>query len=120
MKNYFCLKVHKGGWFSKFPDRIYNNGNIAYVDLLNKEKLCVIDVDSIAKELHYDDGLILHYHYLYLIPGDDLDFGLRPLSNHHDLVGLLKYLSVNGVDKEIDIYVEAGEANVEVSTKMTM
>ncbi|MFS8033052.1 hypothetical protein Hanom_Chr17g01564901 [Helianthus anomalus] len=88
----FSLKVHHGGWFTQFPDRIYKNDQICYVDLLNTEKFCVADVHAIAKELDYE-GFNLHYHYLP--PGEDLDFGIKPLSNHHNVLSLLRHLPNN-------------------------
>ncbi|MFS7969103.1 hypothetical protein Hanom_Chr09g00805221 [Helianthus anomalus] len=48
----------------------------------------------------------LHYHFL--APGEDLDLGLRPLSNHHNALSLIRHLLTNSEYREIEIYIEAG------------
>ncbi|KAL8227069.1 hypothetical protein R6Q57_016901 [Mikania cordata] len=69
----FSIKIHHGGIFTKFPDRTYTEGQVMYVDLMNRDEFSVHEINSIVKELGYSVKKIMFYHYK--IPNQDLNFG---------------------------------------------
>jgi hypothetical protein len=101
------MKLHHGGRFTQFPDRVYIQGNINFIDLVDIEKFSAHLLDDVLLRLGYDPKVVRYYHYL--VPGLDLDFGLRALGSDADVIGFSNYV---GVHKVMDVYVELETTNV--------
>nr|GEZ72871.1 hypothetical protein [Tanacetum cinerariifolium] len=84
----FSIKLHHVGKFKELEKRKYVNGLVAYVDGLDIDKFFVHELNDVMVELGYvnDDP---NYHH-YMIPGTDLEIGLRALGNDLDVIGLAK------------------------------
>ncbi|GJZ39986.1 hypothetical protein Tco_0586549 [Tanacetum coccineum] len=98
----FSIKLHHAGKFKELDKRKYVNGLVDYVDGLDIDKFSVHELNEVMLELGYannDD----HIYYHYMIPGTDLEIGLRALGNHLDVLGLAKYINDN---KLIMVYCE--------------
>ncbi|KAK1435886.1 hypothetical protein QVD17_01658 [Tagetes erecta] len=105
---YFSIKLHHGGEFRVLDHHnVYVKGKVNYVDLINPDKFCVFDLNDIVVELGYDKKAIYYYHYL--VPGGDLDFGLRALGNDADILHFMEDIKDN---KCISVYIEHGKTRL--------
>ncbi|GJZ47586.1 hypothetical protein Tco_0601418 [Tanacetum coccineum] len=59
--------------------RKYVNGLVAYVDWCDIDKFSVHEIHGVMEKLGYVNGDPIYYHYL--IPGTNLDMGLRRISS---------------------------------------
>ncbi|GJZ46103.1 DNA helicase [Tanacetum coccineum] len=87
--------------FKELEKRRYVNGLVAYVDGFDIEQFSVHELNAVMEELGYVNDDPIYYHYM--IPGTDLDIGLRALGNDLDVLGLAKYIKDN---KLIMVYCE--------------
>ena len=107
ISNYFTLKIHHGGIFTKSPGRRYVDGTIDYVDFVDIDVFSVHELDTMVREIGYVEGQTLYYHFL--IPEVELDFGLLPLGNDGDVHVLSNYVEKNNL---LSIYIEHGHTRV--------
>ncbi|GJV79472.1 mutator type transposase [Tanacetum coccineum] len=83
----FSLKIYHAGKFKYVDDkRKYVNGLVAYVDWCDIDKFSVHEIHGVMEKLGYVNDDPIYYHYL--IPGTNLDMGLRALGNDLDVRGL--------------------------------
>ncbi|GJW93859.1 uncharacterized protein Tco_0173531 [Tanacetum coccineum] len=74
----FSLKIYHAGKFKYVDDkRKYVNGLVAYVDWCDIDKFSVHEIHGVMEKLGYVNDDPIYYHYL--IPGTNLDMGLRAL-----------------------------------------
>lgn len=100
----FSMRIHHGGYFTDLPGRSYVNGKENIVDVSDIEEFSVYEVDSIMKQLGYNETVEpIYYHFL--IPGKDLDVGLEALGNEDDVLNFSKYVANH---KLIELYTEHG------------
>ncbi|GJV38114.1 hypothetical protein Tco_1410591 [Tanacetum coccineum] len=97
----FSMKIHHAGKFKELEKMRYVNGLVAYVDGFDIEQFSVHELNVVMEELGYVNDDPIYYHYM--IPGTDLDIGLRALGNDLDVLGLAKYIKDN---KLIMVYCE--------------
>ncbi|GKB49960.1 hypothetical protein Tco_0900713, partial [Tanacetum coccineum] len=62
------------------------NGLVAYVDWCDIDKFSVHELNGVMEKLGYVNDDPIYYHYM--IPGTDLQMGLRALGNDLDVLGL--------------------------------
>ncbi|XP_052625000.1 uncharacterized protein LOC111916210 [Lactuca sativa] len=91
--NYFTLKIHYSGVFTKAPGRKYVDGVVAYVDYVDIDLFSVHELDDMVRELGYKTEQTLYYHFC--IPEYPLDYGLMPLGNDQDVLKMLEPDSVS-------------------------
>jgi len=96
------MKIHYAGKFKDHDERRYVNGLVAYVDGFDMDEFSVHELNDVMDALGYvNEEEVIYYHYL--IPGTDLEFGLRALGNDVDVQGLARYTKDN---KLIKVYCE--------------
>ncbi|KAK1427506.1 hypothetical protein QVD17_16192 [Tagetes erecta] len=105
----FSIKLHHGGVFTKFPDRMYVDGKATYVDLLDSERFLVHELDCVMSNLGYATDIIRYYHYL--VPNRDLDFGISALGGDQDVISFAKFTSDH---KIMNVYTEFETTNVHI------
>ncbi|GJR54720.1 hypothetical protein Tco_1405241 [Tanacetum coccineum] len=89
----FFMRIHHGGYFTDLPRRKYVNGKENIVDASGIEEFSVYEVDSIMKQLGYNETVEpIYYHFL--IPRKDLDVGLEALGNEDDVLNFSKYVAI--------------------------
>lgn len=104
----FSMKIHHAGKFKDYEERRYVNGLVALVDGFDMDKFSVHELNDVTEELGYvNEEEPIYYHYL--IPGTDLEIGLRALGNDIDVHGLAKYIND---DKMIEVYCEHLKSNL--------
>ncbi|KAK9056764.1 hypothetical protein SSX86_024127 [Deinandra increscens subsp. villosa] len=103
----FSLKFNHGGFFSSLPGRKYKMGQVSYVDLVDSDEFSLHDVNDMINEMGYSSKYVMYYHFL--IPGQNLDVGLRALGHDLDVVNLLQYVKTN---KLIEVYTEHGSTQL--------
>ncbi|GJY69603.1 hypothetical protein Tco_0472585 [Tanacetum coccineum] len=89
------MKIHHAGKFKEHDKWRYANGLVTYVDGFDIDEFLVHELNDVMKELGYINDDPIYYHYM--IPGTDLDIGLRALGNDLDVqeaVLLLKSFTV--------------------------
>ena len=60
-ENYFTLKIHYSGVFTKAPGRKYVDGVVAYVDDVDTDLFSVHELDDMVRELGYKTEQTLYY-----------------------------------------------------------
>ncbi|KAJ0879775.1 putative transcription factor interactor and regulator CCHC(Zn) family [Helianthus annuus] len=97
----FLIEIHHGGEFTQYPGMTYAKGKVSYVDKVNSYYFSVIVLKDMMVDIGYrdEDGM----RFMYRLPGEDLDLGLRPLLNDGYILDLLKLSRTN---KLIDVFVE--------------
>ena len=98
----FSMEIHHAGKFKDNDTRRYVNGLVAYVDGFDMDRFSVHELNDVMEELGYvneEDPI----YYNYMIPGTNLEIGLRALGNDIDVHGLAKYIKD---DKMIKVYCE--------------
>ncbi|KAJ9552484.1 hypothetical protein OSB04_016529 [Centaurea solstitialis] len=98
------LKLHHGGFFTKYPGKVYYNGKINFIDLVDTGKLSFQDLRMVMAELGNKDDVSRYYHFK--VPNFDLDFGLQPLANDEHTLNMFKHAPKC---KIIEVYSEAGK-----------
>ena len=93
--NFFTLKIHHGGFFSKFPGRKYVEGRLAFYDFVDTDLFSVHDLNDMIREIGYFVDDTMYYHYR--IPNLDLDFGLKALGNDQDVIFMTQFVPQNRV-----------------------
>nr|GEU80000.1 hypothetical protein [Tanacetum cinerariifolium] len=92
----FSMRIHHGGYFTDLPGRRYVNGKENIVDVSDIEELLVYEVDSIMKQLGYNE-IVEPIYYHFLIPWKALDVGLEALGDEVDVLNFSKLT----IDEEI-------------------
>ncbi|CAI9269081.1 unnamed protein product [Lactuca saligna] len=105
--NFFTLKIHHGGFFTKFPGRKYIEGRLSFFDFVDTDLFSVHDLNDMIREIGYSKDDTMYYHYR--IPNLDLDFRLKALGNDQDVISMAQYVPQNGV---INVYVEHGSTRL--------
>nr|KAJ0215401.1 hypothetical protein LSAT_V11C300146650 [Lactuca sativa] len=86
-ENYFMLKIHYSGVFTKVHGRKYVDGVVVYVDEVDTDLFSVHELDDMVRELGYKTKQTLYYHFC--IPEYPLDYGLMPLGNDQDVLRMV-------------------------------
>ena len=110
--NYFTLKLHYGGVFTKVPGRKYKNGNVAYFDFVDIDLFSVHDINEMVRDIGYLTETPLFYQYCK--PNICLDYGLMPLGNDQDVLTMTAYIPRH---REISVYIETGETTTFIYDK---
>ncbi|KAL4590659.1 hypothetical protein LXL04_003599 [Taraxacum kok-saghyz] len=110
--NYFTLKLHYGGVFTKVPGRKYINGNVAYFDFVDTYLFSVHDINEMVRDIGYLTGTPLFYQYCK--PKICLDYGLMPLGNDQDVLTMTAYIPRH---REMSVYIETGETTTFIYLK---
>ncbi|KAL4566631.1 hypothetical protein LXL04_030751 [Taraxacum kok-saghyz] len=110
--NYFTLKLHYGGVFTKVPGRKYKNGNVAYFDFVDIDLFSVHDINEMVRDIGYLTETPLFYQYCK--PNICLDYGLMPLGNDQDVLTMTAYIPTH---REISVYIETGETTTFIYDK---
>ena len=76
------MELHYGGELTNFPDSTYVGGKIAYIDYVDRNLSTMLN--DMVLELGYSEEDISIFRYYFKVPGEDLDFGLRPLNGEID------------------------------------
>nr|KAJ0196117.1 hypothetical protein LSAT_V11C700366090 [Lactuca sativa] len=105
--NYFTLKIHYSGVFTKAPGRKYVDGVVAYADDVDTDLFSVHELDDMVRELGYKTELTLYYHLC--IPEYPLDYGLMALGNDQDVLKMVSYVPKQRL---IRVYIETGQTRV--------
>nr|GEW92051.1 hypothetical protein [Tanacetum cinerariifolium] len=99
---------HYYGRFNDAPKKEYTEGEICFVDMINREDFKDDILNSIMQSLGYDmDDEVLFY---YKIPLKSLDIGLKPLVSESDYRSFLWYVQKL---KVMHVYVELVEKDKE-------
>nr|KAJ0222777.1 hypothetical protein LSAT_V11C200063570 [Lactuca sativa] len=101
--NFFTLKIHHGGFFTKFLGRKYVEGRLGFFDFVDTDLFSVHDLNDMIHEIGYSTDDTMYYHYR--IPNLDLDFRLKGLVNDQDVISMAQYVAQNRV---INLYVDHG------------
>nr|KAJ0206345.1 hypothetical protein LSAT_V11C500238400 [Lactuca sativa] len=105
--NYFTLKIHYNGVFTKAPGRKYIDAVVAYVDDVDTDLFSVHELDDMVRELGYKTEQTLYYHFC--IPEYPLEYGLMPLGNDQDVLKIVSYVPKHRL---IMVYIETGQTRV--------
>nr|KAJ0200898.1 hypothetical protein LSAT_V11C600303910 [Lactuca sativa] len=105
--NYFTLKRHYSGVFTKSPGRKYVDGTVSYIDDVDTDLFSVHELDDMDRELGYKGEQTLYYPLC--IPEFPLDYGLLPLGNDQDVLKLVSYVPKHRLVK---VYIEIGQTRV--------
>ena len=95
----FSLEIHHGGYFTKSPKRVYNDGKVSWFDQIDADGFSIVEVKSMLAGLGYVNPKM---QYCYKIPNGNLDSGLYMLYNDSDVLGLIKHVDKF---KLIELYV---------------
>ena len=99
--NLFTIRVHFGGTFHLTPLREYRGGKVRIIDQIQEDYFNITDLDVIAVGAGYKlRSLVM---YLYKVPGESLDNGLRPLQTDEHVVDFLYHSSYQ---RFMDIYMD--------------
>lgn len=82
----FSIKLHHGGHFRNGKRRVYVGGKVDVVDHYDSERIFVQELEKMIKEL----GRSGTFFYYCLIPGEEMNSGLRQLKGHSDIVSFCK------------------------------
>ena len=99
----FNFEIHHGGQFVWNPDLVYLRDSTFFIDEVDPNKLSYFEIQDIC----YDLGTFSTSKFPYLIPGGNLEQGLR-LINEDDIVYMCEIHAAWLTDK-ITLYVEGGE-----------
>nr|KAJ0202104.1 hypothetical protein LSAT_V11C600331030 [Lactuca sativa] len=105
--NYFTLRIHYSGVFTKAPGRKYVDGVVAYVDDVDTDLFSVHELDEMVRELGYKTEQTLYYHFCIL--EYPLDYGLMLLRNDQDILKMVSYVPKHRL---IRVYIETGQKRV--------
>ena len=86
------------------PDLVYLGGSTSFVDNVDPDRLSYFEIQDIC----FDVGAASTSRYHYLIPGGNLEQGLRLINGDDDVVYMCKVHAAWSTDK-ITLYVEGGE-----------
>ncbi|KAJ0481099.1 hypothetical protein HanIR_Chr13g0638911 [Helianthus annuus] len=97
----FTIKLYHSGIFTRFPDRAYVEGECNFIDLLDEDKFSVHEMDCIVDKFGLPSDIERYYHFL--VPGENLDFGLRALGSDADVLDFIKVIPQSRV---MNVYCE--------------
>ena len=100
----FNFEIHHGGQFVWNPDLVYLGGSTSFVDNVDPDRLSYFEIQDIC----CDVGALSTSRYHYLIPGGNLEQGLRLINEDDDVVYMCEIHAAWPTDK-ITLYVEGGE-----------
>ena len=100
----FNFEIHHGGQFVWNPDLVYLGGSTSFVNNANLDKLSYFEIQDICSDV----GAVSMSRYHYLIPGSNLEKGLRLINGDDDIVYMCEIHAIWPTDK-ITLYVEGGE-----------
>ncbi|XP_065629274.1 uncharacterized protein LOC136067409 [Quercus suber] len=100
----FNFEIHHGGQFVWNPDLVYLGGSTSLVDNVDPDRLSYFEIQGICSDV----GAISTSRYHYLIPGGNLEQGLRLIDGDDDVVYMCEIHAAWPTNK-ITLYVEAGE-----------
>ncbi|MFS7944153.1 hypothetical protein Hanom_Chr06g00508721 [Helianthus anomalus] len=82
--NLLTIKLHHKGRFTRFSDRAYVEGDYNFIDLLDEDKFSMHELDCSLDKFGLPSDIERYYHFL--VPGENLDFGLRALGSDVDVL----------------------------------
>uniref|UniRef100_A0A251UHI7 Putative transposase, MuDR, plant n=1 Tax=Helianthus annuus TaxID=4232 RepID=A0A251UHI7_HELAN len=97
----FTLRINHGGWFTSSPGRRYFDGEVSFIDWVDEDKFSVHELNDMMVKIGYPLDEKIYYHFM--IPDQDLDYGLRAVGNDSDVSNMLQYVQKF---KVIDLYTE--------------
>ena len=100
----FNFEIHHGGQFVWNPNLVYLGGSTSFVDNVDLDKLNYFEIQDICSNV----GAVSTSRYHYLIPGGNLEQGLRLINGDNDVVYMCEIHAAWLTDK-ITLYVEGGE-----------
>ena len=100
----FNFEIHHGDQFVWNPDLVYLGGSTSFIDEVDPDKLSYFEIHDICYDLGAFSTSIFHY----LIPGGNLEPGLR-LINGDDNVVYMCEIHATWLTDKITLYVEGGE-----------
>ena len=100
----FNFEIHHGGQFLWNPDLVYLGGSISFVDNVDPNKLSYFEIQDICSDV----GAVSTSRFHYLIPGGNLEQGLRLINGDDDVVYMCEIHATWPTDK-ITLHVESGE-----------
>ncbi|KAD6119770.1 hypothetical protein E3N88_11041 [Mikania micrantha] len=56
----FSIKIHHSGFLMELPGRLYVNGKINFVDLLNIDNFCIIQLDVLMQDMENKSKSIMN------------------------------------------------------------
>nr|GEV53856.1 hypothetical protein [Tanacetum cinerariifolium] len=106
--NLFTIQCHYYERFNDAPKKEYIEGEICFVDMINREDFKDDSLNFIMQSLGYEmDNEVLFY---YKIPLKSLDIGLKPLVSESDYRSFIGYVQKH---KVMHVYVELVEKDEE-------
>ena len=105
----FNFEIHHGDQFVWNPDLVYLGGSTSFIDEVDPDKLSYFEIHDICSDLGAFSTSIFHY----LIPGGNLEPGLRLINGDDDVVYMYEIHATWLTDK-ITLYVEGGEERLAV------
>ncbi|KAL0010450.1 hypothetical protein SO802_005558 [Lithocarpus litseifolius] len=100
----FNFEIHHGGQFVWNPDLVYLGGSTSFIDDVDLDKLSYFEIQDMCCGLGANSTSRFHY----LIPGGNLEQGLRLINEDDDVVYMCEIHAAWPTDK-ITLYVEGGE-----------
>ncbi|MFS7983222.1 hypothetical protein Hanom_Chr11g00972031 [Helianthus anomalus] len=88
--NLFTIKLHHSGRFTRFLDRAYVEEDYNFIDLQDEDKFSVHELGCIMDKFGLSKDVERYYNFL--VPDENLDFGLRALRSDADVLAFLKVL----------------------------
>ena len=96
----FSIRVHFGGTFHLTPLREYVGGKVRVIDQIEEDYYNLNDMDVIALAAGYKfKSLVM---YLWKVPGESLDNGLRPMQCDEHVVDFFYHASY---ERFMDVYI---------------
>ncbi|KAL4625631.1 hypothetical protein ACB092_05G039500 [Castanea dentata] len=100
----FNFEIHHGGQFVWNPDLVYLGGNTSFIDNVDSNKLSYFEIQDICSDV----GAVSTSRSHYLIPGGNLEQGLRAINGADNVVYMCEIHAACPTNK-ITLYVEGGE-----------
>ncbi|KAL0002861.1 hypothetical protein SO802_016642 [Lithocarpus litseifolius] len=100
----FNFEIHHGCQFVWNLDLVYLGGSTSFIDEIDLDKLSYFEIQDICSNL----GAFSISRFHYLIPGGNLEQGLRLINGDDDVVYMCEIHAAWPTDK-ITLYVESGE-----------
>ena len=100
----FNFEIHHGGQFVWNPDLVYLGGSTSFINEVDPDKLSYFEIQDIC----YDLGTFSTSRFHYLIPGGNLEKGLRLINGDDDVVYMCE-IHVAWPIYKITLYVKGSE-----------
>ena len=78
----FNFEIHHGSQFVWNPDLVYLGGSTSFVDNVDPDKFSYFEIQDICSDV----GAVSTSRFHYLIPGGNLEQGLRLINGDDDVV----------------------------------